>query len=362
MAFAKLITRRRLKRTAIAAAALISAAHLYVIAFGILPSPRTHTMTQRVMVGQTLERQNVKIEDISPYLIAAVIAAEDARFCVHNGIDREAVMDAIEHNKKGGKRRGGSTITQQTAKNLFFWNGGGMARKAGEAYAALLIDTLWSKPRIMEHYLNIAEWGDGIFGAEAAAQSRFGKPASALTSYQAALLASVLPSPNKWRLDPPSQFIAGRARTINARLKVTVREGFGDCVLENHPAYKISDFRTVRPISKPTSESSAEEILIDVTGPSTKNPAEDIIKTDIESTSSSLIVEDTAPATPALKDILARAENVAQAARETETSPPKTIQSQPKAPRDIRPPALKPPKEQSTATTEISDVEKQDTD
>jgi len=203
-----------------------------VLVQGVLPSPRTLTMTQRVLAGQTLQRQNIKLEDVSPHLIAAVIASEDARFCAHHGIDFDAVEKAIEHNKKGRRRRGGSTLTQQTAKNLFFWNGGGMARKAGEAYTALLIDAAWPKTKIIEHYLNIAEWGDGIFGAEAASQTRFGKSAKDLTAYEAALLASVLPSPNKWRVDPPSPFVSSRARTINARLKIIAREGFGDCVLK----------------------------------------------------------------------------------------------------------------------------------
>jgi monofunctional biosynthetic peptidoglycan transglycosylase len=247
MSLKKLLSKQTIKKVAVASLALIGLAHLYILSFAFLPAPQTWTMTGRVMEGETLSQQRVDLEDISPYLIAAVIAAEDARFCSHHGIDREAIEKAIEHNKKGGRRRGGSTITQQTAKNLFFWNGGGMVRKAGEAYVALLIDAAWPKSTIMQHYLNIAEWGDGIFGAEAAAQARFGKSASALTSYEAALLASVLPSPNKWRLDPPSEFVGARARTINARLKVTAREGFGDCVLSLHPAYKRANFGVVRP-------------------------------------------------------------------------------------------------------------------
>ena len=238
---------RNMKRIAFAGISLAAAAHICVLLQGILPAPRTITMTQRALAGETLSRETVKLSEVSPYLIAAVIAAEDARFCSHHGIDREAIEKAIAHNKKGGKRRGGSTITQQTAKNLFFWNGGGMARKAGEAYTALLIDAAWPKTKIMEHYLNIAEWGGGIFGAEAAAQARFGKPASALNAYEAALLASVLPSPNKWRIDPPSAFVSGRARTINARLKVIAREGFGDCVLSSHPGFNRNDFGAPNP-------------------------------------------------------------------------------------------------------------------
>ena len=240
-------------------------------------------MTGRVLSGESLQRQNVKIEDVSPLLISAIIAAEDARFCSHPGIDREAIEKAIEDNKKGGRRRGGSTITQQTAKNLFFWNGGGIARKAGEAYAALLIDALWTKKRIMEHYLNIAEWGDGIFGAQAASQARFGKTASALTSHEAALLASVLPSPNKWRLDPPSEFVRGRAHTVNARSKVTAREGYADCVLLKHPAFNRNDFRAATPPPKadPKFEQKTEfapDIQPETNGETKPSLTEDIVE------------------------------------------------------------------------------------
>jgi monofunctional biosynthetic peptidoglycan transglycosylase len=174
----------------------------------------------------------VPIEQISPHLIYAVIAAEDSRFCQHIGIDFDALNVALEDNKSGGRRRGGSTLTQQTAKNVFLWNGGGYARKAVEAWFALYIDTVWSKRRIMEVYLNIAEWGDGIFGAEAAAQARFGKPASDLTPREAALLAAVLPSPNKWRVNPPGSYVQGRASTLQQRARVVSQERLASCVMK----------------------------------------------------------------------------------------------------------------------------------
>ena len=115
------------------------------------------------------------------------MGGEDSRFCEHPGIDFEAVQDALDDNAEGGRRRGGSTITQQTAKNVFLWNGGGYFRKAIEAYFALYTNVVWGKRRTMEIYLNVAEWGDGIFGAEAAAQARFGKSAKDLTKREAAL-------------------------------------------------------------------------------------------------------------------------------------------------------------------------------
>lgn len=184
--------------------------------------------------GTELRQDWVPIERISPYLVQAVIAAEDSRFCAHNGIDVDALEEAIEENRDGGRRRGGSTLTQQTAKNVFLWNGGGYARKAVEAWLALYIDTIWSKRRIMEVYLNIAEWGDGIYGAEAAAQARFGKPASDLTRQEAALLAAVLPSPNKWRVDPPGPYVRRRAGTLRQRAAVVANEGLDDCVLRDN--------------------------------------------------------------------------------------------------------------------------------
>ena len=220
----------------------VIAAHLYVLFLGLFPAPTTINIIKRAQTEGNVQRENVKLDDVSPYLIAAVIAAEDARFCSHHGIDRQALAQAIEDNKEGGRRRGASTITQQTAKNLFFWNGGGMMRKAGEAYAALLIDLLWSKETIMQHYLNIAEWGDGIFGAQAAAQARFGKSAKDLSQYEAALLASVLPSPNKWRVDPPGDYVRGRAVTVQVRMNVTGAQGYGDCVLAGHPGFDARDF------------------------------------------------------------------------------------------------------------------------
>ena len=159
------------------------------------------------------------------------MGGEDSRFCEHEGIDWAALEQAFEENQQGGRRRGGSTITQQTAKNVFFWNGGGYLRKAGEAWFASLIDFTWGKPRVMEVYLNVAEWGDGIFGVEAASQNRFGVSAKELNQQQAALLAAVLPSPNKWRLDPPTDFVRGRAGTLRKRMAVIRNSNYASCVI-----------------------------------------------------------------------------------------------------------------------------------
>ena len=213
-----------------AALLIFLATNVYAIALRFIPVPTTILMMQRGLSGEDIRRDWTSLEEISPYMIEAVMGGEDSRFCEHDGIDWQAIEQAFEDNQKGGRRRGGSTVTQQTAKNVFFWNGGGYIRKAGEAWFASLIDFTWGKSRVMEVYLNVAEWGDGIFGVEAAAQNRFGKSAKDLTSRESALLAAVLPSPNKWRLDPPSDFVQGRAGTLRKRMVVIRTSNYGSCV------------------------------------------------------------------------------------------------------------------------------------
>jgi len=206
--------------------------NLYALALAVLPAPGSILMVQRSFGPAEIRRDWTRLKDISPHLVRAVIAAEDSKFCAHRGIDTEAIKKALDERAAGKGLRGASTITQQTAKNAFLWNGGGLARKGAEAWFALLIDFSWGKRRVMEQYLNLAEWGDGLFGAEAAAQARFGKPASALTRREAAMLAAVLPSPNKWRLDPPGPYVRKRTGTIEARMRVVAGEKLAACVLD----------------------------------------------------------------------------------------------------------------------------------
>lgn len=200
-----------------------------VFVFGWTGPPPTITMTQRAMAGMDVQRQWVPLKDISPHLVRAVIAAEDQRFCSHNGFDMVEIRRAIEAAERGRNLRGASTISQQTAKNVYLFNGGGFVRKGAEAWFTVLTEFMWSKPRIMETYLNVAEWGDGLFGAEAAAQARFGVSAKDLTPTQAALLASVLPSPHRWRIDGSyAQSRAGQVRTL---MRVVRRDGLDTCVI-----------------------------------------------------------------------------------------------------------------------------------
>ena len=149
----------------------------------------------------------------------AVIAAEDQRFPEHHGFDVEAIQAAMEHNREGGSTRGASTISQQTAKNLFLWSGRSWLRKGLEVYFTVLIETLWSKKRILTVYLNSAEFGTGIYGVEAAAQTFFRRPASQLTAQQAAQLAAVLPNPRHYSAERPSAYVWGRSAWIRVQMR-----------------------------------------------------------------------------------------------------------------------------------------------
>jgi monofunctional biosynthetic peptidoglycan transglycosylase len=151
---------------------------------------------------------------ISDAVRKAVLASEDQKFYQHHGFDLDAIETALEHNRTHDKRRGASTISQQTAKNLFLWSGGGYLRKGIEAGLTLLIEALWPKARILEVYLNIAEFGPGVYGVEAAAQTYFHKPAAALTRDEAARLAAVLPSPRRWSARDPGPYVRTRADWI----------------------------------------------------------------------------------------------------------------------------------------------------
>lgn len=209
---------------------------LWVLLYGIVEAPGTMLMGQRAGEGERIRHEAVPLSRISPHLVRAVIAAEDANFCAHRGFDVEAIEKAVKYNdrarRRGSKkRRGASTISQQTAKNLFLWPERSWVRKGLEVYFTFLIETVWPKRRIMEAYLNAVEWGDGVFGAEAAARARFGKSANDLTANEAARLASVLPSPNKWNPVSPGPYVSKRVRAVQARANVVRSGGYAACVL-----------------------------------------------------------------------------------------------------------------------------------
>lgn len=161
-----------------------------------------------------LEHDWVSWGEIAPAAKLAVIAAEDQRFAEHFGFDFEAIGKAVQHNRGHRRKRGASTISQQVAKNLFLWSGRSWTRKALEVGYTLLIEVLWSKQRVLEVYLNVAEFGPGVYGVEAASQKYFRKPASKLTYPEAALLAAVLPNPKRLRVAAPSTYVQQRAGWI----------------------------------------------------------------------------------------------------------------------------------------------------
>ncbi len=201
-----------------------------VLIHSILPPPMTLLMAQRSLDGEGLDYRWRSLEDISPRLVAAVIAAEDARFCAHKGFDFEAIEEALRANEQGRRMRGGSTISQQTAKNVFLWPGRDWLRKGLEAGYTVLIETVWGKRRIMEVYLNVAEMGPGVYGAEAAARHWFGKSASDLSSREAARLAAILPSPRRYNAGSPGPYVRRRASRVQAAASTVRNEGLAACV------------------------------------------------------------------------------------------------------------------------------------
>ncbi|MCC9137998.1 monofunctional biosynthetic peptidoglycan transglycosylase [Pontibacter silvestris] len=187
----------------------------------VAPPATLHMVKRRAEAGKA-EREEpeilykfIALEEMSEQLPLAVVASEDQLFPVHQGFDFNAIKGAFKGNRKGNNIRGGSTISQQVAKNVFLWHGRSYLRKAIEAYFTVLIEVLWGKERIIEVYLNIAEMGDGVFGVEAASQKFFGKPAMDLKRREAALLAAVLPNPIKFSAKNPSSYVRTRRSRIS---------------------------------------------------------------------------------------------------------------------------------------------------
>jgi monofunctional glycosyltransferase len=209
---------------------LFVASILLVAVFRVVPVPATPLMVIRLIEGQSWHHDWVSLEEISPQLVRAIIASEDARFCEHFGFDLKAIEQAWKRNQRGKRTLGGSTISMQTAKNLFLWPDRDWMRKGLEAYFTALIELAWDKRRIMEVYLNIIELGPGIYGAEAAAHAHFGKAAKSLSSREAALMAAVLPNPLRWSAARPTGYIARRARVIQARMGEVTASGLASCL------------------------------------------------------------------------------------------------------------------------------------
>ena len=212
---------RRVRRAVlIALLAAIAVPVVLAVLYRAVPPPLTPLMVIRLFEGEGIRKQWTPLSRISPHLVKSVIGLEDSRFCIHGGIDWDSVSDAVSEHLHGAPLRGASTISMQTAKNLFLWPEQHFLRKAIEAPMTYMIEAVLGKRRIIEIYLNIVEWGPGIYGAEAAAEAYFKRPASALTPWQAGLLASILPSPRKWSPTDPTDYIQNRARTAMARAQI----------------------------------------------------------------------------------------------------------------------------------------------
>ncbi|TRX37071.1 monofunctional biosynthetic peptidoglycan transglycosylase [Flavobacterium restrictum] len=192
----------------------------FVVLFKFVPVPFTPLMVIRVIENKMVGKENQyshdwePIENISNNLQKAVIASEDGTFLSHNGFDFIAMQKAYKSNERGRKIKGGSTISQQTAKNVFLWQGRSYIRKGLEAYFTVLIEVIWGKKRIMEVYLNSIEMGDGIYGAQAATQYWYRKDAASLTPIQAAGIAAILPNPRKYKATSSSSYINNRKSKI----------------------------------------------------------------------------------------------------------------------------------------------------
>jgi monofunctional glycosyltransferase len=206
-----------------------------VLIYRFVPPPATILMVSRAPMDGIDYRWR-SLNDISPNLVRAAIASEDARFCLHKGFDVEAIQKAMKHNERveargRGRMRGASTITQQTAKNVFLWGGRDWIRKGLETVFTPVIEVAWGKRRIMEMYLNVAEFGPGVYGAEAGARHWFGKSARDLTPREAARMAAILPSPRRYKAAAPGPYVRRRASRIQAAMGTVRQSGLDDCVL-----------------------------------------------------------------------------------------------------------------------------------
>jgi monofunctional biosynthetic peptidoglycan transglycosylase len=209
---------------------------LWVALYRFVPPPTTATMIGDMIAGNGARRDWMPISQIDRDMVRAAIAAEDSKFCSHNGFDLDAIESAMQRNASGGRIRGGSTISQQTAKNAFLWQGGGYFRKGVEAYFTVLIAAMWPKRRIMEVYLNLAETGIGTYGVNAGSQRYYGHDADAMSRTEAARIAAVLPLPKKRGVIAPKGFTRRYGGSIAARIGIVARDGLDSCVYKDASA------------------------------------------------------------------------------------------------------------------------------
>ncbi len=203
---------------------------LLVLVYRFVPPPITLTMMGDIIGGRSVHKDWMPLSAMDPDMARAAVAAEDGNFCRHHGFDFKAIEKAMSGNEEGRRYRGGSTISQQTAKNVFLWQGRSWIRKGFEAWFTVLIETIWGKKRITEVYLNVAETGLGTYGANAASQRYFGHDASRLSPSEAARIAAILPLPKKREAIDPHGFVRRYGDRISARIGPMVRGGYTSCV------------------------------------------------------------------------------------------------------------------------------------
>jgi monofunctional glycosyltransferase len=208
----------------------VAASVILTLIYRFVPPPVTATMLSDVFAGRGLEKDWMSLDEMDPDMPRAVIAAEDAKFCLHSGFDAEAIAKAVKYNSQGKRIRGGSSISQQTAKNVFLWQNGGYFRKGLEAWFTVLIENIWGKRRIMEVYLNVAETGIGTYGANAGAMRYFKHNAAQMAPNEAAKIAAVLPLPKERAAVAPTGFTRRYGNSIVARMRIVEQSGLDRCL------------------------------------------------------------------------------------------------------------------------------------
>jgi monofunctional biosynthetic peptidoglycan transglycosylase len=263
---------------------------LWVLAYRFINPPVTATMLGDVFGGRGATRDWMSIDQIDRDMVRAAIAAEDSKFCQHSGFDIQAIEAAAKRNASGGRIRGGSTISQQTAKNAFLWQGGGYFRKGLEAWFTVLIEAMWSKQRIMEVYLNLAETGIGTYGVNAGALRYYDHDASAMSRSEAARIAAVLPLPKKRGAVAPKGFTRRYGNTLSARIGVVARDGLDACVYQGTtPPRDTAPPPASKSQTLPGEEYESKRPL---------PPIEDVVQELPEAPSEPLIVDETPASEP----------------------------------------------------------------
>ncbi len=261
---------------------------LWVLAYRFVNPPITATMLGDLLAGRGATRDWMSIDEIDRDMVRSAIGAEDSKFCAHNGFDVEAIEDAMKRNASGGRIRGGSTISQQTAKNAFLWQGGGYVRKGLEAWFTLLMENLWPKRRIMEVYLNLAETGIGTYGVNAGSLRYFDHDASAMSKTEAARIAAVLPLPKKRGAVAPKGFTRRYGNSITSRIGIVARDGLDACVYKGTTPPKDK----APPVTKAPKQLPGEEFESAKPLPPLENAVEELPPASAEP----LVANDPAPA------------------------------------------------------------------